>query len=517
MNESPAELASVIQQLDDQCLRGIYEDAICWVSDVNHEIVYVSPSVKPILGYEPEMALGLSVQSLNPELTAVDGGRFFEGVKTLSDQGDVEALEQLELPVLELQVPNGNGNLVTMESTMKLLLDTAGVFMGMSGVNQVIATDDLVDRELQASQQFLRNIFDITPEALSVIDLQTGLYVDINAGFEEMTGWSREEIVGISPDAINIWCYPEEEQQLQKLLQPTLRVDNFEATFRRKDGTSFLGLISLSIRFIQGRGYVISSTRDIRALKLAEEDKRAAETQLLQVQKLDSIGVMASGLAHNFNNLLTAIRGNLSMLELKIDDTDKRQEYLQTMDRLIVDASELCGRMLRFGKPAVAEREQVDLMALLHDQIELFSATHNGINVSFKAASPLPITVDAGQIAQVMLNLFLNAAQAMDENGSLEVRAAVVDVPAALADEHEVIAGEYALFSVTDQGQGITPENLEKIFDPFFTTKGQDMGTGLGLASVNNIIRGHNGFIDVESQPGVGTTFQVYLPQESSS
>jgi signal transduction histidine kinase len=236
------------------------------------------------------------------------------------------------------------------------------------------------------------------------------------------------------------------------------------------------------------------------------------EIQLRRAQKMQALGQLAGGLAHDFNNLLVAVLGNLELAEAS-DDDEQRSELLAEARHAGERAAELTRQLLAFGRARQTHDKPLDLKLLLSDTLNLLRRLiPPSIQVEVVAPHRLPaILGDRSQIEQVVLNLCLNARDAMPMAGRLSLETQAVDVSEAFCETHPwARPGRYVLLRITDTGRGISPAIAERIFEPFFTTK--EHGTGLGLATVYAIVQRHNGFIHVQSEPGTGSTFNVYLP-----
>ncbi len=242
-------------------------------------------------------------------------------------------------------------------------------------------------------------------------------------------------------------------------------------------------------------------------------DRHRAAEELQKAGRIESLGVLAGGIAHDFNNLLTAMLGNLSVARTGGDLPARAADALGRAEKACWRARDLTGQLLTFSRGGDPVRKTVSLPVLIEQAVQGAVHQQPGIHVEYECQPDLPsVEADEGQIVQVIHNLALNAAQAMPGTGTLRVRAGVTDSPAGLAavQDAESTAGAYIEISLQDTGTGIPPENLSKIFDPFFSTRTN--GTGLGLAIAYSIVRKHEGVIRVESKPGAGSTFTVYLP-----
>jgi nitrogen-specific signal transduction histidine kinase len=249
---------------------------------------------------------------------------------------------------------------------------------------------------------------------------------------------------------------------------------------------------------------------DLVERKRAERDRDELQSQLAQAQKMEAIGTLAGGVAHDFNNILHGILGGLSMLELHA--TAQGRADIQEMQALVGRGAELARQLLGFARRGKYDVEPLHLGPVLQGTSEMFGRTRRDISIELDVAPGLRrVLIDHTQLEQVLLNLLVNAGQAMPEGGRLRLRADNVELATATAKLHSVEPGPFVRLSVSDTGLGMDTTTQARIFEPFFTTKGSG-GTGLGLASVYGIVHSHHGFITVESQLRVGTTFTLFLP-----
>jgi PAS domain S-box-containing protein len=254
-------------------------------------------------------------------------------------------------------------------------------------------------------------------------------------------------------------------------------------------------------------------SRDITDDKQAAEERKRLTLQLQQAQKMEAIGTLAGGIAHDFNNLLMAIQGNVSLVLFDLEPSDQRHRLLTNIEKLVGSGAELTAKLLGYARRGKYESRPLRPNDLVRETAETFSRMRKDIRIHCDLADGLkPIIADRGQLEQVLLNLFVNAADAMPNGGQLLLdtrNATHHDIP---AKGYTVNPGDYVRLSVRDTGVGMDRETMVRIFDPFFTTKRMGRGTGLGLASAYGIVKGHGGYIDVESEMGAGSVFFVYLP-----
>ncbi|MDI6761883.1 MAG: response regulator [Thermodesulfobacteriota bacterium] len=242
-------------------------------------------------------------------------------------------------------------------------------------------------------------------------------------------------------------------------------------------------------------------------------ERKKMETQLLQAQKMEAIGTLAGGIAHDFNNLLMVVQGNVSLMLLDMNPSHPHYEMLRSIEKKVQNGSRLTAQLLGYARKGRYEVKPILLNQLVEETAEAFGRTRKNIVIHMDLYRDLhPLEADPGQMEQVLMNLLVNAADAMPVGGNLFLKTANVTHLEIQGDLYEAVPGNYVLLSVTDTGIGMDRKTMERIFDPFFTTKELGRGTGLGLASVYGIIKGHNGYINVRSEAGKGATFLTYLP-----
>jgi nitrogen-specific signal transduction histidine kinase len=252
---------------------------------------------------------------------------------------------------------------------------------------------------------------------------------------------------------------------------------------------------------------------DITDRRASEDERERLQAQLQQAQKMEAIGTLAGGIAHDFNNLMMAIQGNVSLVLMNMDPTHAYYEPLKNIEKGIRKGADLTAKLLGYARKGKYEIMPVDLNLLVREIAETFGRMRKDITLEFALSQGLSGTMaDRGQLEQVLLNLFVNAADAMPAGGKLTIETLDVTHESIPTDLHRVDPGMYVQLAVTDTGTGMPPEVRERIFDPFFTTKKMGRGTGLGLASAYGIVKSHKGYIEVTSTVGQGSTFYIYLP-----
>jgi signal transduction histidine kinase/ActR/RegA family two-component response regulator len=253
--------------------------------------------------------------------------------------------------------------------------------------------------------------------------------------------------------------------------------------------------------------------REIEERQRSEKEKKELESLLLHAQKMEALGTLAGGIAHDFNNLLMGIQGNTSLVLSNMKPDDPNYKKIETAEKYIKKSAEFTKQILGFARGGKYEVKKTDLNELIQKNSLLFGRTKKEMPIYTNFQEDIwSVKVDQGQIEQVLLNLYLNATQAMPNGGNLYIRTENVTLNKKYMEPYKLEPGDYVKTSVTDTGIGMDKTTLQKVFDPFFTTKKLDRGTGLGLASAYGIIKNHNGFFEVSSEKNKGTTFNFYIP-----
>ena len=378
-------------------------------------------------------------------------------------------------------------------------------------VNKRKAADDA----LRESQEKYRTILESIEEGCFETDIDGNLTFFSNP-FLKILGYSRNELRGVNTDKYTSPDTAEKMTRITARLKETGKPENVtDYDIIRKDGSKVS--LELSVSLLEDQdglpvGYR-GVLRDVSERKKAEEEKHKLETQLQQAQKMDSIGTLAGGIAHDFNNILMGMQWNASLMLLKIDSEHPNYEKIKSIEKYVQNGTELTKQLLGFARRGKYLVKATDLNEIIEKSSSLFARTKKEIRVHTDLFEGLWTTeVDRGQIEQVLLNLYVNAWQAMSNGGDLYLQTENVILDRSYVKPYKVEPGRYAKISVSDTGVGIDKETQERIFEPFFTTKEMGRGTGLGLASVYGIVKSHGGYINVYSEIERGTIFTIYLP-----
>ena len=364
---------------------------------------------------------------------------------------------------------------------------------------------------LEEREARLRSVLETAPDAIITID-ERGIMQSFSNAAEKLFGYDAGEVIGRNVKMLMPQPYRGEHDgylaRYRRTGEKHIIGIGRKVEAQRKDGTTFPIELAVGEVGKAGKGRIFTGfIRDLSAREKMEQDLR-------QAQKMEAVGQLTGGLAHDFNNLLTAISGNLEMLEPRLADSDDRELLKEAQDATELGAK-LAQRLLAFGRRTPMRPQPLDLNTVATDLAELLRRTLGEAIVFETALEPnLPLTMtDSGQIENVLLNLAINARDAMPEGGRLIVETRRVELDAAYAAAHsEVTPGQYVMLAVTDTGTGMTEEVQRRAFEPFYTTKGPGAGSGLGLSMVHGFVKQSGGHVQIDSELGRGTTIRIYLP-----
>lgn len=283
--------------------------------------------------------------------------------------------------------------------------------------------------------------------------------------------------------------------------------------FRKDDLQLLTGLSNTAAIAIENARLYDALKQELAERKRAQKEKAQLETQFQHAQKMEALGTLASGIAHNFNNILMGIQGYASLMLMDIDSAHSHYKRLKGIEQQVQSGSNLTKQLLGYAREGRYEIRPISMNEMVKETSDTFAMTKKDVTVHLALAEDLHvIKADQGQIKQTLMNLYVNAADAMPRGGDLFLKSLNVTDLDMKGKPYAPMPGNYVLLAITDTGTGMDKKTMERIFDPFFTTKGLSKGTGLGLASVYGIIKAHGGYIDVDSKKGHGTTFSIYLP-----
>jgi PAS domain S-box-containing protein len=403
-----------------------------------------------------------------------------------------------------------DGTYRCVEDNLRLIRDQQGRPAEIVGVWTDITDRKRAEDELRETERRFREMLD-NLELISIMRDHEGRVIYCNDYFLRLTGWSREEVIGtiwfdrfLPPDIVN-----QVREVFQTLLQGGKEDRHYANEIITRSGER---------RLIQWNHSLLYSKKgEVNGVaSIAEDitDRALLEKQLFRAQRLESLGTLAGGIAHDLNNLLLPILMGVTLLK-RFDPNEASMKAIDNIERSVKRGSELVKQVLLFARGGQTSREPVLLGDVVREIQAIITSTFpKDITVAMAVAKDVhPVTGDATQLTQVLLNLCVNSRDAMPHGGHILISARNHVLSEAETLRHGVVAGgDYVVFEVADTGQGMSKEIIDLIFDPFFTTKEVGSGTGLGLSTVQGIVTSHGGFIEVSSTPGEGSTFTVYLP-----
>jgi PAS domain S-box-containing protein len=360
---------------------------------------------------------------------------------------------------------------------------------------------------LTATEERSSKAFHASPIPSGIQALKGRRFVDVNERLVTLTGFSREQLLGGDSKKFLLWEQPELVEQWFARLSKNEEVREENTRVRSQSGGVRDVLVSLIPMSLGGQPHALLLVQDV-------SERLLLERQLLQAQKMEGIGQLAAGVAHDFNNILTVIQGHSGMIEIRLPAEDPCAKSIHQVMLAAKRAATLVRQLLIFSRKQVTQFRDIDLNETLANSLAMMERlTGEQIQLDFQPGENLPaIHADDSMIEQVVMNLSVNARDAMPAGGKIHVTTALVTVHrAANPLDPQNRHGEFVCLTFTDTGCGMNTEILGRIFEPFFTTKSPGKGTGLGLATVLSIVRQHEGWLEVESQPNQGTTFKLYF------
>jgi len=463
------------------------------VTDVNAVIIDCNPAACEILGVPEEKLLGMSTFSFLP---AGDASKAVEETihSTLGD-------ERTWSDETEIVRPDGTRRMV--QSSITPMRGADGAMIGRIGVMRDVTARRDAERGVREAETKFRNLVEGSLQGVMIHRDTRIIYV--NQAAAHIYGSTPEKMLGRT---VLDYCSAEDlrrgEESIRKPVSPAWKLRG-----RREDGSTVWVEVNACVVDWEGE-----PARQVTIVDVSE--KQRAEEALLHAQKLESLGQLTGGIAHDFNNLLGVISGNLELLREQMTPRGDHASYIDASLRSVRRGAELSKRLLAFARKQSLKPELTNLNDLVESMTTILQRTlGETINVEPKlAVDPWPALIDPGQMENVLLNLALNARDAMPHGGRLLLETANLSLEHDLVRAPTVIpAGDYMKLTVRDTGTGMTPEVLAKAFEPFFTTKDVGVGSGLGLAMIYGFVQQSAGHIYIDSAPGAGTTIHLYLPR----
>ena len=416
---------------------------------------------------------------------------------------------------IEYKVIRKDGSKIDVEAWVSPIFDKNNHPIGFKGLSRDVTERRRVEEISRQSEEKFTKVFMAAPDFITITQMNSGRLIEANLGFEEITGWKRDEVIGRTALELNFWVDPSERDLMVEELKAGRDIRNHEFQFRRKDGTVRHGTYSARSIYVEGDQCLFFILQDITDKKQLAADRQKLEKRLNRAEKMEAIGTLAGGIAHDFNNILAAMMGYAEMIRYKTTDKTIRP-YVDQVLKACERSKDLVKQILTFSRQQEQEKKPVSAIPIIKEAMKLLrSSIPSTIEIRQEySIEQDTIMADPTQIHQVLMNLCTNSVHAMHERaGVLEVKLRQREIPATdfgHGQNHK--EGSYLEITVSDTGDGIDPAIKDKIFDPFFTTKGLGEGTGLGLSVVYGIVNDQGGIISMESEVGKGTIFTILLP-----
>lgn len=380
---------------------------------------------------------------------------------------------------------------------------------------------DKINEKLILSEEKYRYLVENSPDIIYTLDAD-GNFTFLSEAFEHLLGFKIDDLIGKHYTTIvceedqekGRWFFNERRSRDRVASGTELRL-KIAGDDQPKDSDRRYLTVEIKAMGIYKKSKNDEARRYIGTHGVIRDvsERKRLQTQLQNADRLKSLGTLAGGIAHDFNNILMGIQGRSELISMELEPSHPLLEHVNAIDDCICSAKDLTGQLLGFARGGKYEVKPTDINELILKTVNMFGRTKKEINIETKLHNAkMVVDVDRGQIEQVLLNLYVNAWQAMPDGGTLKLENKSVQLSEKDCKPYQMEPGHYAHISATDNGIGMSQKTLQRIFDPFFTTRGKTRGTGLGLASAYGIIKNHGGIITAYSEPGHGATFNIYLP-----
>ena len=480
------------------------------VFDMNLHFTYVSPAIMSLRGYTVEEAMEQTLdQVLTPESLRA-GLILFEKEMQLEASGTADPDRT---NILELEEYKKDGSIIWVEASFSFLRDKDRNPVGILVVSRDITDRKRAEEALKESEERFRRLADSTFEGIIIHD--KGEIFDMNQSILEMTGYERDDVIGKNMMAF----IAPEFREIALLRSQAEYNDPYEAALLRKDGTIIHVEVAGKPIQYQGRNARVVTIHDITNSKRAEEEKRSLEERLQRAEKMESLGILAGGVAHDLNNVLGIVVGYAEMLLMGADKSSPIRSKLVNIMEGGQKAATIVGDLLTLARRGVSGRDVLNLNSIISDcqkssEFKQLSSFHSSIQIKTELEHGLlNISGSSVHLGKTIFNLVSNASEAMSKGGVMTIKTANRYLDKPIQGYDEIREGDYVVFSISDTGEGIHEADLKRIFEPFYTKKVMGRsGTGLGLAVVWGTVKDHNGYITVQSEEGKGSTFTLYFP-----
>ena len=481
-----------------------------WDWDINTHRVYYSPNYRQMLGYD-STEFPAHVQTWLDLVHPEDREKVYK-----ANTDCIENLIESISIEFRMQTKNGDWKWI-MGRGSAVERDRSGRATRMVGTHSDITERRQMEETIAYERDLSNSIIDSAPGIFYLLD-ENWQFLRWNKSFENITAYTAEEISNLSPGEL---FRGEDQKLMQECILQVFETGHgdAEAELVTQDERSIPYYFTGNKIIFDGKPCMLGMGIDVTERRQAEEDKLRLQSQLLQSQKQESIGRLAGGVAHDFNNMLVSILGYGEMLLNDFDLQEKQRERVDNIYQAGLRSRDLVQQLLDFSRKQPLKIEYINIDQLISNISKLLQKTlRDDIEIQYLLQGDLPsVQADRGQLEQMIINLALNAQDAMPSGGSISIGTALAELDEGYMEEHmELTPGHYVLLMIKDSGFGMDREIQEHIFEPFYTTKATGEGTGLGLASVYGIVKQHGGHIWTYSEPGQGTLFKIYLPASES-
>ncbi len=487
---------------------------VVWLYNLTRQrFEHISPSVLKLRGFSVEEAMAQTLEeSLSEGSAAVVADRISGAA--LSAWTDLGSSPM----IVELQQPRKDGSLVWVEVTARPRINAAGE-IEVFGVSRNIDKRKQAELLQRESEELFEKAFLTSPYAITITRLTDGALIKVNAAFLAITGYTEAEALASGTVALSLWEDPQDRADVVRVLSGGGRVSGWEYRFRKKNGEILVGLLSSHVIDLRGVPCVLSSINDITERKRGEQEREKLQLQLAQSQKMESVGRLAGGVAHDFNNMLGIILANCDFALEHLEPGRPPSSELLEIRKAAQHSVELTRQLLTFARKQVVSPRVLELNDTVAGMLKMLRRLiGEDIELAWRPGQEAgAVRMDPTQLDQILTNLCVNARDAIAGVGRVVISTSHRRLEAgAFEASPDAAPGDFAVLTVTDDGCGMDEKTVSSLFEPFFTTKPQGQGTGLGLSTVHGIVKQNHGQIQVHSRPGAGTTFEIWLPQVPS-
>lgn len=465
-------------------------DAVFWIGP-DARFIYVNDAACITLGYSRDKLLSMSLDDVD---TNFPKSQWPERWAAIKRQGSL---------LIETRHRTSGGGEIPVEvaSNYMKLGDKEFSFV----FSRDISVRKKAEAEVRESRKKFQALFDLSPLAIALSDYKTGKIIDANRKLHELTGYTRDEVIGQTAIRLGLHSKEDRTRVTNRLIEHG-NISGMEMTYTIKDKTTLNTLVYSKIIKLENKAYILWTFLDIT-------HRKRLETKLREARKTEAIATLAGGIAHEFNNALLVITGNLELLnEQFISGKPDLAEYVDSMKMSARSMAQLTKQLLAYARGGNYRVETSPVNDLLRETLRLIQYTIGpGIQIDMDLNPEVKaLSVDPVQFQMVLSAVLSNASDAMKDEGRISISTENVEISEPSEADFDILPGGYTRLSITDEGAGMDEDTRKRVFDPFFTTKFQ--GRGLGMAAVYGIVKNHGGFLDIGSEPGKGTTVSIYLP-----